>query len=70
MQRNGQKTRYKKSKDFFFNMDFPQKVFYGVFSTPLVEKRQSQKLKKREEKYLPTSFSAICQIYVAFPKKT
>jgi hypothetical protein len=29
-----------------FDMDFPKKVFYGVFLTPLVEKRTKNAIKK------------------------
>jgi hypothetical protein len=43
-----------------FDMDFPQKDFYGVFELPLLRnaqkrhKNKSQKLKKKEGRYLPT----------------
>jgi hypothetical protein len=39
-----------------FDMDFPQKVFCGVFELPLLRNAQ---------KHLP-HLVAICQIYVAF----
>jgi hypothetical protein len=55
-----------------FDMDFPQKVFYGVFELPLLRNAQkrhkifSQKEKKKKEgAYLP-HLVAICQIYVGF----
>jgi hypothetical protein len=56
-----------------FDMDFRQKVFYGVFELPLLRnaqkrhKKYSQKLKK-ESTYLP-HLVAICQIYGGFKKK-
>jgi hypothetical protein len=46
-----------------FDIDFPQKVFYGVFELPLLRNAQkcynkrSQKLIKRKERYLPTPFN-------------
>jgi hypothetical protein len=68
MQRNGQKRdkkidgKRRKEKSFFsqlpppkvFDMDFPQKVFFGVFDLPLLRnafllrKKISKKKKKRE----------------------
>jgi hypothetical protein len=52
MQRNGQKRDKKsrwektKGKKFFFSkvfdMDFPQKVFYGVFELPLLRNAQKR----------------------------
>jgi hypothetical protein len=51
-------------------MDFPQKVFYGVFELPLLrnaQKRHKNKIKKGT--YLP-HLVAICQIYVGFKKKS
>jgi hypothetical protein len=53
----GKDDRKKKSQLFrpkVFDMDFPQKVFNGVFELPLLRKKIS-KLKKK--KYLPTPFS-------------
>jgi hypothetical protein len=54
-----------------FDMDFPQKVFNGVFELPWLRnaqkrhKKKSQKLKTKEGTYLP-HLVAICQIYVGF----
>jgi hypothetical protein len=55
-----------------FDMDFPQKVFYGVFELPLLrsaQKRHKQNLKNKTKKqkgtYLP-DLLAICQIYPRF----
>jgi hypothetical protein len=78
MQRNGQKRdkkvdgkddrkRFCFSQLFrpkVFDMDFPQKVFNGVFELPLLRNAQktplkkiTQKNQKKEERYLPTPFS-------------
>jgi hypothetical protein len=70
-----------KGKKFFFSqlfrpkvfgIDFPQKVFYGVFELPLLRKAQKRqkktsKIKKKKQKgtYLP-DLPAICQIYPRF----
>jgi hypothetical protein len=54
-----------------FVIDFPQKVFYGVFELPLLRnaKNAIKKLKKLKKKqkgtYLP-DLLAICQIYPRF----
>jgi hypothetical protein len=53
-----------------FDMDFPQKGFYGVFELPLLGNAQKRhkkttKIKKKKCTYLPY-LVAICQIYVAF----
>jgi hypothetical protein len=55
-----------------FDMDFPPKVFNGVFELPLLRnahKRHTKKSHTKKEKkkgtYLP-HLVAICQIYVAF----
>jgi hypothetical protein len=76
------KNRWEKTKGkkFFFSqlfrpkvfdIDFPQKVFYGVFEVPLLRNAQkrhkkSQKLKNKQKgTYLP-DLLAICQIYPRF----
>jgi hypothetical protein len=46
-----------------FDMDFPQKVFCGVFELPLLRNAQ-----KKKGTYLP-HLVAICQMYVGFQKK-
>jgi hypothetical protein len=52
----------------FFDIDFPQKVFYGVFELPLLrnaQKRHKKNLQKKQKKlkgtYLP-DLLAICQL--------
>jgi hypothetical protein len=50
-----------------FDMNFPQKVFCGVFDLPLLrnaQKRHKKNLKKKI-RHLP-HLVAICRIYVAF----
>jgi hypothetical protein len=55
-----------------FDMDFPQKVFNGVFELPLLRNAQKRhtnylsKIKKEKEGTMVPYFVAICQTYVAF----
>jgi hypothetical protein len=52
-----------------FDMDFPQKVFYGVFELPLLRNAQKRHKKKKKKKKVPSyllHLVAICQIYIAF----
>jgi hypothetical protein len=53
-----------------FEIDSPQKVFYGVFELPLLRNAQKRhkkikKIKKKPERY-PPDLLAICQIYPRF----
>jgi hypothetical protein len=48
-----------------FDIDFPQKVFYGVFELPLLRNAQKRHKKKQKGTYLP-DLLAICQIYPRF----
>jgi hypothetical protein len=55
-----------------FDMDFPQKVFCGVFEFPLLKnaqkrhnKKSHKKIKKKKGIYLP-HLVTICQIYAGF----
>jgi hypothetical protein len=84
MQRNGKKMRLKKSKEknrkklVFstfcqkgFDMDFPKKVFNGVFELPLSRNAQKRHLKKKgkKESDLPSSFkwlSNLCRFQLFF----
>jgi hypothetical protein len=67
----GKDERKKKNSQLFrpkvFDIDFPQKVFFGFFELPLLrnaQKRHKKISKKKNQKgtYLP-DLLAICQIY-------